>query len=54
MVTAYGVQVRYGMNLADWLNLYHAEIIFEMKRHVSLVASDMNTVDTWYLVRFRR
>ena len=54
VVTAYGVQVRYGMNLADWLNLYHAEIIFEMKRHVSLVASDMNPVDTWYLVRFRR
>ena len=53
VVTANGLQSRYGMSLADWLNFYHAEIIFEMKRSVSLVSSDPATYDSWYLVRFR-
>ena len=54
VVTAKGLRARYGLGLTDWLNFYHAEIIFELKRHVSLVASNMTDFDTWYLVRFRR
>ena len=53
VVTANGLQSRYGQSLQDWLNLYHAEIIFEMKRSISLVSSDPATYDSWYLVRFR-
>ena len=53
VVTANGLQGRYGMSLKDWLNLYHAEIVYELKRSVSLVSSDPATYDSWYLVRFR-
>lgn len=53
VVTANGLQSRYGMSLADWLNFYHAEIIFKMKRSISLVSSDPASYDSWYLVRFR-
>jgi hypothetical protein len=53
VVTANGLHDRYGMSLADWQNLYHAEIIYELKRSISLVSSDPATYDSWYLVRFR-
>ena len=53
VVTANGLQSRYGMGLAGWLNFYHAEIVFEMKRNTSLATTDMTSYDTWYLVRFR-
>ena len=52
VVTAKGLQQRYAMSLADWLDLYQAKVVFEMPRHTSLVAADMTTADTWYLVRF--
>jgi hypothetical protein len=41
------------MSLKDWLIFYHAEIIYEMKRSISLVSSDPANYDSWYLVRFR-
>jgi hypothetical protein len=53
VVTAGGLQSRYGMSLKDWLIFYHAEIIYEMKRSISLVSSDPANYDSWYLVRFR-
>jgi hypothetical protein len=53
VVTAGGLQSRYGMSLKDWLNFSHAEIIYEMKRSISLVSSDPANYDSWYLVRFR-
>ena len=53
VVTANGLQSRYGMSLPDWLDFTRAEIVFEMKRSVSLVASDSTASDSWYLVRFQ-
>jgi len=53
VVTASGLQSRYGMGLADWLNFYHAEIVYELKRSISLTSSGPATYDFWYLVRFR-
>ena len=53
VVMANELQCRYGLGLADWLNFYHAEIVFEMKRSISLVSSDPASYDSWYLVRFR-
>jgi hypothetical protein len=53
VVTANGLQSRYGMSLPDWLDFARAKIIFEMKRSVSLVASDSTASDSWYLVHFQ-
>ena len=53
VVTERGLRERYGMGLAEWLGFARAQIIFEMKRNTSLVASDLNSYEVWYLVRFR-
>lgn len=52
VVTARGLQTRYGLDLPAWLALNRAELVFELKRNTSLTSANP-AYESWYLVRFR-
>jgi hypothetical protein len=52
VVTERGLRERYEMELPAWLAFARAEIVFEMKRNVTLTGTDP-LYESWYLVKFR-
>jgi hypothetical protein len=54
VVNENGLQARYGQTLPAWLAATHGEVIAELDRSPSLVASGPVKYDRWYLVRFDR